>query len=201
MEQLEAFFQGNSALARRKIFVVHGLGGMGKTQLCVEYARKHKDAFSAVLWLDGSSKDALRQSLADAALRLPKGPGTAAARSTQATDDLAGSIDVLLRWLSQPDNTRWLLILDNVDRDWQLPQKDPQAYDFHDFLPPNDYGNVLITTRLARLQRPKASLYLDDVGDRVGREILETRARKHLQSTWIAVDRGVLLQASPANVS
>jgi hypothetical protein len=57
---------------RRKVFVVYGLGGMGKTQLCVEYVRRHKNNFSAIFWLDGSSKDALRQSLADAAARVSR---------------------------------------------------------------------------------------------------------------------------------
>ncbi|KAK3613020.1 hypothetical protein LTR56_028114 [Elasticomyces elasticus] len=63
-EQLETFFQPKSESVRQKVFVVHGLGGIGKTQLCGEYVRRHKDYFTAIFWLDRSSKDALRQSLA-----------------------------------------------------------------------------------------------------------------------------------------
>lgn len=48
---------------RRKVFVICGLGGMGKTQLAIEFARKHHSRYSAVFWLDGSSKDRLKQSL------------------------------------------------------------------------------------------------------------------------------------------
>ena len=50
MRQLEKFFQPCADKKRRKVFVVHGLGGMGKTQLCVEYARQHKEDFTALFW-------------------------------------------------------------------------------------------------------------------------------------------------------
>jgi hypothetical protein len=50
--------------------VVYGLSGIGKTQLYVEYVRQYKENFTTVFWLDRSSKDALKQSLANAAARL-----------------------------------------------------------------------------------------------------------------------------------
>ena len=184
MKQLREFFQQSSQSSRRKIFVVHGLGGMGKTQLCVEFVRKHKDLFSAVLWLDGSSKDALRQSLGEAALRLPHEHATTTSRPPQTAANVQELVDNLLQWLSLPDNSRWLLVFDNVDRDWESLQQDPQAYNFQDFLPAADHGNVLVTTRLARLQRPKAHLHLHVVDEQLGREILETRTGKKLSGTW-----------------
>ncbi|KAK4953368.1 hypothetical protein LTR10_009078 [Elasticomyces elasticus] len=173
MKQLETFFQPTSQQAGRRVFVVHGLGGMGKTQLCVEFARKHKDDFSAILWLDGSSKDAVRQSLANAYLRLPT-------TSMTLSTDIQASIDYLLQWLSSTDNTGWLLVFDNVDRDWQSVQKDPQAFDYLAFSPSSDHGSILVTTRLSRLQRPMASLHVRNVDDRCAREMLEMRADKQL---------------------
>ena len=178
MKHLEAFFQHSPQPARRKIFVVLGSGGMGKTQLCVEFARKHRDIFSAILWLDGSSKDVVRQSLADAALRLPL---TTSSHVPSAMVDMQEElIDRLTRWLSLPDNTSWLLIFDNIDRDCRINPRDPQAYDFMDLLPSADHGNILVTTRLATLQKHDAVLYLDNVNYHVGKEILETRASKEL---------------------
>lgn len=53
----------------RKVAVVHGLGGIGKTQLVVEFARKHEGRFSAIFWLDGSSEASLKQSFVEAAQR------------------------------------------------------------------------------------------------------------------------------------
>jgi hypothetical protein len=189
MAQLEKFFGGNNGDGdgrRRKVFVVHGLGGMGKTQLCVEYARQHKEDFTAVFWLDGSSKDALRQSLAAASARATRqGPSSAALPAPDA-HGVDEAIAALHQWLSLEANTGWLLILDNIDREWQgaYGRADPQAYDFKDYLPSADHGKVLITTRLGRLQRAKASLRLGAVCRDVGREMLESRAGRELPGAY-----------------
>lgn len=187
MRQLDMFFNGDVESRRQKVFVVYGLGGTGKTQLCVEYVRRHKEDFTAIFWLDGSSKDALRQSLSEAAGRLPSSAATLAAavgQLAQSSHCVEERIDALLQWLSLETNTGWLLVMDNVDREWQVAQKatdaDAQAYNFKDFLPAVDHGNVLITTRLLRLQRPNASLHLREVEDEVGREMIEARAGKKL---------------------
>jgi hypothetical protein len=186
MRQLEKFFQAEADGRRQRVFVVHGLGGMGKTQLCVEYARQHKEDFTAVFWLDGSSKDALRQSLVDASSRLPRGDLMLSGQPVADAHDTDGRIEALKHWLSLQMNTGWLLILDNVDREWQgaVGREDPQAYDLKDYLPQADHGNVLITTRLSRLQRPKASIRLSEVDNVLGRKMLEARAGRELPGTY-----------------
>jgi hypothetical protein len=186
MRQLEKFFQPDALNKRRKVFVVHGLGGMGKTQLCVEYARQHKEDFTAIFWLDGSSKDALRQSLANVAARLPMERPSLVRLPLQGSDDVDESVAALLQWLSLEANTGWLLVLDNIDREWQGAggRVDPQAYDYKDYLPAADHGNVLITTRLGRLQRAKASLRLGEVSNDLGREMLESRAGRELPGMY-----------------
>ena len=58
---------------RRKVTIVSGLGGIGKTQLSIEFARQHQLRFSAVIWLDGRTEDRLKQSMITFAGRIPKG--------------------------------------------------------------------------------------------------------------------------------
>ncbi|KAN0078822.1 hypothetical protein V8E54_005335 [Elaphomyces granulatus] len=41
------------------IVVLHGLGGIGKTQLTVAYAKRHKDNYSAIFWLNIKDEDSL----------------------------------------------------------------------------------------------------------------------------------------------
>jgi hypothetical protein len=104
--------------------------------------------------------------------------------------DVDEAIAALHQWLSLEANTGWLLVLDNVDREWQGADRreDPQAYNYKDYLPPADHGNVLITTRLGRLQRARASLRLGEVDKDVGRKMLESHAGRELRGMY-KVDR------------
>src|SRR3954451_7100845 len=58
---------------RRAVVVANGLGGIGKTQLSVEFARRLHSRFSTVFWLDVRTEDSVKRSLAAIATRLPQG--------------------------------------------------------------------------------------------------------------------------------
>jgi hypothetical protein len=150
---------------RQKVFVLRGLGGLGKTQLAVEFARRHYCSFSSVFWLDGQSEDSLRRSIASCASR------------TYANDSRADVDEVVrdvLTWLARPDNNVWLLIYDNVDRDYRVQGGDPQAYDVKRFLPGADHGSVIVTTRLARLEQLGKSQQLGKVSEEQAQAIFES---------------------------
>lgn len=156
--------QAQSNEYRQQVVVLHGLGGIGKTQLAAEFARKHKAAFTSVFWLDGSSEDSLKQSIADCAGRIPEGqiPETSRKYSSSAKGDLNAVIGDFMEWLSRTENKRWLIIFDNVDRDYQQ-ESDIDAYNVSNYIPEVDQGLILITTRLANLQQLGESLRLGTV--------------------------------------
>ncbi|KAI5460951.1 hypothetical protein BGZ63DRAFT_425413 [Mariannaea sp. PMI_226] len=141
------------SMDRRKVCVLHGLGGIGKTQLAIDFARRHKAAFSAIFWLDGRSEDQLRQSFARCLTRIPE--LRAASRNPDMNLNSHEGLDVavmkVMEWLAQPSNTQWLLIFDNVDQDHQQGGT-TGAYDIRQYFP-GDQGSILITTRLLRLQQ------------------------------------------------
>jgi hypothetical protein len=162
---------------RRKVVVVHGLGGIGKTQLAVEFARKHHHRFSAVFWLDGSSEASLKQSFVSIAQRLPRGELTAdsAAQLSDAAVEADMAVHECQRWLSIPSNAHWLLIIDNVDRDHH-DREDPQAYNVQAYFPHADHGWMLITSRLPSLQRLGSGVKVGTVAAEQARAILENNA-------------------------
>lgn len=54
----------------RRTAVIHGLGGMGKTQLAVAYAKRHRDKYSAVFWLNARDEATLKQAFVEVAERI-----------------------------------------------------------------------------------------------------------------------------------
>ena len=135
---------------RRRIHVLRGLGGIGKTQLAVAFLRRHKAAFSAIFWLDGSSEDNLKQSIAKQAKRVPFGQVNSPGNSEETNIDAV--VKEMLNWLARTDNNKWLLVFDNIDRDI-LNSHDPLAYDVKRYFPDADHGSIVVTTRLTALER------------------------------------------------
>lgn len=68
----DAMLPSSADPIRRKICILHGLGGIGKTQLAIEFARKYRQNYNAVFWIDSSSKEKLKQSIANLANQLPQ---------------------------------------------------------------------------------------------------------------------------------
>jgi hypothetical protein len=175
---------------RRKIMLLHGLGGMGKTQLAVAFARRHQQKFSAILWLDGSSINQLEQSFVAVASRIPQDELTADVVESLQADGLNADVIVkgVLRWLSLSSNKHWLLIIDNIDRDWNAKEHDSLAFNPREYLPHADHGSILVTSRLAEMEYGiEAKLHVDRVDDAQAQSILENYACKKLEGTLRSV--------------
>ncbi|KAL2782503.1 hypothetical protein BJX66DRAFT_331145 [Aspergillus keveii] len=129
----------------RKVAVLHGLGGIGKTQLAIHFARKQKDNFTAIFWLGGRDRSALVSSLSSFLPRLQGWPVDAKATNKEEAEQRANQV---LQWLAQPGNTRWLIIFDNIDEYSPLQDHSDSGYDIYEFFPKADHGSIIITSRL-----------------------------------------------------
>jgi tetratricopeptide (TPR) repeat protein/transcriptional regulator with XRE-family HTH domain len=112
---------------------ISGLGGIGKTQVVLEYAYRHAQDYKAVFWVRADSRDTLVAGFLEIAhtVNLPE----------RDERDQTVMVAAVKGWLSQ--HTGWLLILDNADELTLLPG----------FLPTPMQGHLLLTTRAQALGR------------------------------------------------
>ncbi|GIC85854.1 uncharacterized protein Aud_001694 [Aspergillus udagawae] len=133
----------------QKRAILHGLGGIGKTQLAVQFARIHKFDFTAIFWLNGKDEKTLIQSLASF---LPKLPGIQLTQSAKNEKEREVHARQVLEWLSVEGNFKWLLIFDNVDQYAPAQAENREGYDISHYFPVVDQGSIIITTRLPQLR-------------------------------------------------
>src|SRR6266487_237634 len=138
LEQLHTQLQQGTITVMGQAQSISGLGGIGKTQLAIEYAYRHRHAYQYVLWARAESVEALIASFTEMAylLNLPE----------KDAEEQAITIQAVKRWLQRQRS--WLLILDNADSPALLPA----------FLPPTVGGHLLITTCAADVSTHMAGL-------------------------------------------
>ncbi|KAM3560902.1 hypothetical protein ARSEF4850_003455 [Beauveria asiatica] len=173
--------------------VVHGLGGMGKTQLAIAYMKRHRNDYSALIWLNARDEISLSQSFRLAAMRISREHPNLNYMQIAASDKDADASQAVRRWLDEPKNDRWLLIYDNYDH----PKV---SYDIRQYLPDtaSNSGAVLITTRSTSVNiGSMISLKkLESINDSL--EILEsTSGRPNLKEDLSAAELAKLLDGLP----
>ncbi len=114
---------GHTALTQ----AVHGLGGVGKTQLALEYAYLHAPDYTVIYWVRSEDSAQLASDYAALAEHLNL--------SEKNAPDQTEIIAAVRRWLEQSDG--WLLIFDNAPHPDALP----------DYLPHGGAGHIIITSR------------------------------------------------------
>ncbi|TVY12521.1 Vegetative incompatibility protein HET-E-1, partial [Lachnellula arida] len=138
----------------RSCVVLHGLGGMGKTQLAITYARRHKEKYTAIFWLNANDKDSLKLSFRDVAQQVLRHyPSTSVLSCVDQDKDLNQVVSAVKAWLDFPQNARWLMIYDNFDNPKTPSNTDNSAVDIRQFLPRSDHGSIIITTRSSRVRQ------------------------------------------------
>ncbi|KAH9225153.1 hypothetical protein K456DRAFT_1879191 [Colletotrichum gloeosporioides 23] len=154
---------------KRRIAVLHGLGGMGKTQLSIEYTKRHESDYSAILWINARDEMSLKQSFQQVAQRIIREhPSVAYMQVAMANQDPDDTAEAVKRWLNEARNNRWLIVYDNYDdvklrsvpeenlfhSDMiaQLEAVDSKAYDIRPYFPETDHGAILVTTRSSTVE-------------------------------------------------
>jgi len=147
------------------IETISGLGGIGKTQLMLEYAYRKRDDYQAVFWLRADKQELLEEDLAQTAKLL----GVPEARKRHPNHQYL--VTEARQWFQM--HSSWLLLLDNVEEDVQV--KDILAGMLH--------GHVLLTTRSQTVAELSSNLHLDKMQLEEATLLLLRRTRPPAQPT------------------
>ncbi|KAF8994288.1 P-loop containing nucleoside triphosphate hydrolase protein, partial [Cyathus striatus] len=138
LKKLHEQFDKNDA-SGRKLYLLYGMGGIGKTQICLKFKDEYHTvhsyieiltkyySYSHIFWIDATSENIADQSFKD----------TYKTYTVDMPSGVSYSPAMVLQWMTNL-KTEWLLIFDNADGSPDIVEK---------FIPPGDKGNILITSR------------------------------------------------------
>jgi tetratricopeptide (TPR) repeat protein len=141
---------------------VHGMGGVGKTAIAIEYAHRYSSEYDLIWWIPADQLPSVRGSLAGLAQRL----GVEAQPAAGIDGLIAAVLDALRR--GEP-YSRWLLIFDNAD----------QPEEIKDLIPPGP-GDVLVTSRNLRWDAVINTVPMDVFLRQESKEFLRKRVPRGL---------------------
>ena len=194
----EVLHNADSAISQRRAMILHGLGGIGKTQLAIQYAYIHQKDYTSVWWVNAATTQTLSQGFLGIARQLflyhtqnttvglkPDCASIAVALGLppdavnrngelDVSGDITGIVNAIISWFAAEDNSRWLLVFDNYDN--------LRNVNIFDFLHPNSSGSILITSRSPDICHIGKGLEIQEVTEIEALEILRRGARRDITS-------------------
>ena len=171
------------------IIILHGTGGMGKTQLALEYVYQRYKDYTSVFWINAASKETTILGFTGIMQRLIK-------HYARLSEDyshigrllgMAGKLDskgffsvaqpseaqevveAVRQWFTALENTNWLLVFDNLD--------DLESFDIDDYIPSCSHGTIIITSRRPEcIKRGRGGLEVYHMQPSEGIKVLLTSA-------------------------
>jgi serine/threonine protein kinase len=121
------------------VVALHGLGGVGKTQLALEYAYRHAGDYRLVAWIHAEQPETIAAGYSSIGRAL----------NLLAKPNEREMLEDVRSWLER--NDRWLLVFDNV--------RDPAT--IRPYLPRSQTGHILVTSRHQSWRGLAASVAID----------------------------------------
>ncbi|KAF8454700.1 P-loop containing nucleoside triphosphate hydrolase protein [Kalaharituber pfeilii] len=185
--------EGRTAIDITQV-VLYGIGGMGKTQVALEYIYRHHKDYSSVFWINASSEQTTKTSFINIMQQLIEHHATlshepdykhigsllsiagkldsAGLFSTEKLEEEQQVIKAVKKWLTAKRNKKWLLVFDNLD--------DLESFDINDYIPSCDFGTVIITSRRRESTQRRRSLEVHQMQNNEAERLLLTSARLDL---------------------
>jgi tetratricopeptide (TPR) repeat protein len=156
LRELSEYLEAQTSADRRVVATaVHGIAGVGKTQLARAYAHAHRDEYELGWWIPAETRLEIVTGIGQLAVRLG------------ASEDWSSTELINFLFEELKNRQSWLLIFDNA----------PSPADIQSFIPHHAdlRGHVIITSRNPAWQMLAAPL---------GVEVLSVRSASELLSEW-----------------
>lgn len=176
--------------------VLYGTGGMGKTQLALEYVYRYNKEYSSVFWVNAAGKQTVHlgfiiimQQLIDhhaerfdtpdythigQLLKMAGKLNSAGKFMIQQDEDEMHVIDAVKRWFTEKTNRNWLLVFDNLD--------DLESFKINDYLPSCVHGTVVITSRRPEsTQEGRRGFEVQEMQEHEAKNLLLKSAKRSLE--------------------
>jgi hypothetical protein len=136
LDKIAKLLHPSHKAGEQRRLILGGMGGIGKTQLAIAYAKSGRGSYSSVFWLNAVSETTLKESFRCIASHIFD------VRKLRTLEDQE-IVSYIIQWLCTPENTGWLLIFDNYD--------DPAQFQIDRYYPPVKHGAIIVTTRWPNL--------------------------------------------------
>jgi len=139
-----------------KAIGVHGLGGVGKSQLALQYANTSMDRYAVIAWIPSENRIKMMQALSEFATKL--------GLLEDGAEDDSRSVQRIRDWLNKTKRP-YLLVFDNVESASLLDQ----------IWPANPMARIILTTRSPSeaSKRTGVTLNLSPFSLEAGRDVLQ----------------------------
>ncbi|TVY88425.1 Protein SERAC1, partial [Lachnellula willkommii] len=166
LRRVQGALRNNEAIYpnNQRRFVITGLGGQGKSELCLKVASLMREEFWGVFWVNVDNPSTAKNDF----IAVAKVLGRSAESLQEALQALATT------------KQNWLLILDNAD---------DQDFDYQVYLPSSIHGALLMTSRVAECSQysPDAFEALMGLGDQDCKDLL-LKASKLPPDSWLSYE-------------
>ena len=148
----------------QNVVTIYGAGGMGKTELVLQYIYQHQKDYVSMMWINAASRTSAETGFIEAMqtlilVEVKNAPGSKPDYAKIATElNVVGLIDLngllkipeedegavqrvvegLKAWLARYVNGTWLLVFDNHD---------DMSFPLRDFFPSCSWGSIIVTSR------------------------------------------------------
>ena len=154
--------------SERAIVVLHGLLGIGKSQIVQEYLYRYYRNYSAILWIDGDSETTIQEAFHGIAQNICTDSSLRSDDYDERCPHLNNTLvarEFVKDWLSEDSNDKWIMVFENANS--------LESNNLQDYIPWSPHSKVIVVSRNSESRRfGNAAIYVGEMDRESARKLL-----------------------------